>query len=75
MNDDVMRYFMNAALQFETCLICAQEKLACDGGRTTLLSNSSIRALLTNPPMRTDFENEMVIMSECLERRGEEIGC
>ena len=52
-----------------------QEKLASDGGRTTLLSNPSIRALLTNPLVRTDSENEMVIMSEHLERRGEEIRC
>ena len=59
----------NTALQFETCPVCAQGKLASDGGRMTLLSNHSVRALLKNPLVRTDSENEMVILSEHLRGR------
>lgn len=70
-----MMLHQNAALHFHVCPVCAQEKLASYGERTLILSDPSIRAFLMKSHGMGVAGTEMVILSELLERRGEEISC
>jgi hypothetical protein len=58
----------NAALWLRICSVCAQENLATEGAETSLLSDPSIRQILTDPKLTTDRQPEMIILNEHLER-------
>jgi hypothetical protein len=66
----------NAALQLQVCPVCAQENLATQGEQTSLLSNPSVRQILTDPQAMTDRRLETILLNKLLERQhSTEINC
>lgn len=65
----------NTALRFQICPVCAQEKLACEGDRTSLLSDPSMKALLVDPRSTGHDRSNMLILDNFVERQGEHVNC
>ena len=65
----------NEALTLQTCPICAREKLARDGRRTSLLSDESVVDLLTVPLGNDGIEGQTMILRDLLEIDEGDISC
>jgi hypothetical protein len=59
----------NAALQLQVCPVCVQENLATQGEWTSLLSDPSVRQILTDSRATTDRRLKAILLNELLERR------